>query len=65
MSFIVSAYCFVSEKNVVFVTEFCVLVLEDRSVWGNYLQFYFRNPVNSGILRSGSSHSYLRKPFVF
>jgi len=55
---------FVSE-NVVFVSEICVLVVEERSVFGIY-SFTFGTPLNSGILRPGSRKCRfcLKKPFL-
>jgi len=41
-------------ENVVFVSEICVLVVEQRSVLGIY-SFIFGTQLNSGILRSRST----------
>jgi len=62
-------------ENVVFVLEFCVLIVEDRSILGSY-SFTFGTLLNSGVLRSGFrkcrfclrrpfARFYLRKRFVF
>jgi len=55
---------FVSE-NVVFVSEFCVLVVEESSDLEIY-SFTFGTPLNSGILRSDSRKCRLclRQPFL-
>jgi len=60
---LVSECRFVSE-NVVFVSEICILVVEERSALGIY-SFTFGTPLNSAILRSDSTKCRfcLRKPF--
>jgi len=52
-------------ETVVFVSEFCVFVVEEHSVLRIY-SFTFETPLNSGILRSGSTkwRFCLRKPFL-